>query len=250
MLHEDGAICEAAESVLRQAYPNWQLCIGIDGADASRRRSAMRTLERDLRVRQVLAPDDAAFAATLSAATGDYIAILEENAMLSPLALYRIVEALQANEYSLIYSDEDFLDRVLGRVDPLFKPNWSPDLLGADVYPGNLFVHKRGDFGIPNGAFNLNDYRQSLAAVAKEQSLRVHHIPKILYHSRATATWRRVSPFSRVPGCLCRARHELILGSKYHRDRLFQIGGSTGTMSCIDPCDGKGYDPSGCSRRP
>ena len=44
-------------------------------------------------------------------ATGDYVAFLDQDDVLSPFALHRVAEVLQENDATLIYTDEDRLDR-------------------------------------------------------------------------------------------------------------------------------------------
>ncbi len=179
-------VAEAVASVSGQVYQNWQLCIAIDESRASRILPEIQKLAPDARVSRTVVSGAGAPRAARALATGDYVTILEENAVLAPLALYRVVEALQTEEYELIYSDEDSLDPALGRVDPLFKPAWSPELSLSELYPGNLLVYKSGGLDKVGDvtAVNTRDFVRSLVRGASKRATRAHHIPRILCHSR------------------------------------------------------------------
>ena len=52
--------------------------------------------------------------------------------------------AIKNTDALVLYSDEEHLDVNEKRVNPFYKPNWSPDLLNAQMYTCHLFVFKRG----------------------------------------------------------------------------------------------------------
>ena len=85
-----------------------------------------------------------------------------------------------------IYSDEDKLDLKGERCDPNFKPDWSPDTLLSLNYICHLsvlrksIVDKLGGFTV--GLEGAQDYDLFLRVT--EETNRIHHIPKILYHWR------------------------------------------------------------------
>src|SRR5262249_11671513 len=91
-------------------------------------------------------------------------------------------------ESDIIYSDDDKIDMGGRRYAPQFKPDWSPVLLLSRMYLGHLFVIRRSLFeelgGIRKGFDGRQDY--DLALRAAERARRVGHIPRILYHWRAT----------------------------------------------------------------
>ena len=58
-------------------------------------------------------------------------------------ALYYVAAALQQTDADFLYSDEDRLDEAGRRVEPIFKPAWSPDLLLSCMYLSHLWVVKR-----------------------------------------------------------------------------------------------------------
>ena len=192
---EPAELDAAIRSVIAQSYENWQLCI----ADDSSTRPQVRELlvhfaELDKRIQIRFQKERGGISATCNAAwemaTGDYIAFLDHDDTLSPHALAYICEALDQNpEAELLYSDEDKIDRSGKRYDPFFKPDWSPDLLLSENYICHLLVLRR-DLAEKIGKFDSTcdgsqDY--DLILRASEQAAKIQHIPKILYHWRASA---------------------------------------------------------------
>ena len=84
--------------------------------------------------------------AAANLATGEYLAFVEPGGRLAPLALHYFAEALQRGAADVLYSDEDFVDAAGQRVRPVFKPDWSPDLLSSRLYPGHLLAIARDSF--------------------------------------------------------------------------------------------------------
>ena len=133
------AVQEALESLRTQAYESWELCAAINRACESRVsgfRGPLRSVAGD-------ALDDAqALNAAADLATGEYLFFMQEAATLSPLALHYVAEALQDGAWDLLYCDEDALDSERRRVRPVFKPDWSPDLLTCCMYLGHFSGHQ------------------------------------------------------------------------------------------------------------
>ena len=101
------------ESVRKQIYPHWQLCL-VD--DCSPKTYLKRILEhealQDERISIQLNEINQGISVTtndaLSMATGDYIALLDHDDEISIDALYENAKAINATpEAGLIYSDED-----------------------------------------------------------------------------------------------------------------------------------------------
>jgi GT2 family glycosyltransferase len=180
------AVPEGLESLRKQAYENWELCLAVNHACKSRVSGLYGP------VRQVAgdALDDAqALNAAASLASGEYLAVMEETGTLSPLALHRVAEAAQQGTFDVLYSDEDSLDAQRRRVRPVFKPDWSPDLLTSGMYLGHLLTFRRelflqsGGLSSGYGSAHLYDLMLRLA----DKPLRVCHIPRVLYHGLSPA---------------------------------------------------------------
>ncbi len=122
----------AIDSVLAQAYENWELILSDDAStDAATLAALLEIVARDPRIRLVRLSENSGISAAsnkaLEVAQGDWIAIFDHDDLLEPDALFRTAELLQQHpEADLIYSDEDKLTEH-GFDSPFFKPEWSPD---------------------------------------------------------------------------------------------------------------------------
>lgn len=183
----------AIESVFKQSYSNWELCIADDGSDRSEVKEMLsRYAAHDARIKVRFQEQHQGISATSNAAlrliTGEYVCFLDHDDELSPHALANIADAINRNPNAdFLYSDEDKIDKNGKRYDPFFKPDWSPDLLLSENYICHLFtlrkdlLEKTGDF-LPE-CDGSQDY--DLALRASEYASHILHIPKILYHWRA-----------------------------------------------------------------
>jgi len=181
------------ESVRRQAYPKWELCLCDDASSSEETTEVLRQAEADPRIRVRALPSNAnisaASNAALATASGDFVALLDHDDELPPEALYQVVRYLNDHpDVDVIYSDEDKLDLSGARCDPYFKPDWSPELFLSTMYTCHLMVVRRtlleqiGGFRV--GYEGAQDYDLLLRLM--ERTDRIHHIPKILYH------WRKI----------------------------------------------------------
>jgi hypothetical protein len=119
----------AIRSVEEQLYPHWELCISDDAS----RREGLRDLlqdraRRDGRIRLHLRDSNGNISvnsnSALSLATGEFIALMDDDDELPPHALYWLAREIVAHrEADLIFSDEDKIDAQGRRIDPIFKPD-------------------------------------------------------------------------------------------------------------------------------
>lgn len=157
---------EMIESVKKQSYFNWELCI-VDGSEEGReevpedKASAFDFVYRSDIQRIILeyAMEDeriiyynqgvnegisGSLDRALSLATGDYVTFLNHDDLLTRDALYEIVKALNEANYDFLYSDEDKCSSDGTKFsDPTFKPDFSLDLLRAYNYFGHIVAVKR-----------------------------------------------------------------------------------------------------------
>jgi len=182
---------EAVASVLEQIYPYWELCIADDASTKPETIEVLKKLN-DPRIKVVTRTENGHIcrasndAATL--ATGEFIALMDNDDLLSPNALFEIVRLLQEKpDADLVYSDEDKIDVEGKHFDLHFKPDWSPTLLLGYNYINHLTCMRRVLFeevgGFRVGYEGAQDY--DLLLRITERTNRVFHIPKILYHWRA-----------------------------------------------------------------
>src|SRR2546430_8005404 len=141
---DDQFLTAAIESVIAQAYENWELVLIDDGSSDPRVRGLLEKLgQRDARIQtgfQDHGGISSALNAALSRARGEWVALLDHDDLLEPDALFRAIELLQNDrEADVIYSDEDkIVDGKLAA--PLLKPDWSPEFFRTHAYLGHFGV--------------------------------------------------------------------------------------------------------------
>src|SRR5438094_7758712 len=128
-------LSSAIDSVRAQIYENWELCIADD---ASTDESVVRTLKQhataDSRIKVTFRERNGHIAAcsnsALELATGEWVALLDQDDLLSEHALAAVAATIENYpEAGLIYSDEDKIDASGTRYRPFFKSSGIPELL-------------------------------------------------------------------------------------------------------------------------
>src|SRR6266542_5242123 len=190
---------EAVESVLAQAYENWEVVLIDDGSSNADLLQTLPLLAaRDRRI-ILKSPGkhegiSAASNQGLALARGEWVTFLDHDDVIEPDALFQIVKLLQTQpDADLIYSDEDKLGEN-GFEAPLFKPDWSPDLFLSYNYIGHLTAVRRNIVQKTGGFRSQFDSAQDYDLFFRviEQIKRIHHIPRVLYH------WRRSESSSAI----------------------------------------------------
>lgn len=119
---------------------------------------------------------------------GEFIAILNDNLLLSPFCFYEII--ITQRQYpgvDFIYGDSDFIGENGKRHGVQFKPGLSIDTLRSYNYIGGFVVLGRGLFFALLSVFKGKvDYRFLLAGVLN--SNKGERVPKVLYHERQEKT--------------------------------------------------------------
>jgi glycosyltransferase involved in cell wall biosynthesis len=184
---------DSLESVSKQLYPRWELCVVDNGSSLPHvRRTLGEYSTRDTRIRVVRREESGArFEALNSAlemARGGHAAFLEDGDVLAEHALYVLVDELVANPGSdLSYSDDDRLDLQGQRSNPRFKPDWNPELLWSGNYVGGLAAYRtellRAIGGFRSGVEGAEAYDLCLRVGARTKADKIRHIPRILLHS-------------------------------------------------------------------
>lgn len=195
---------QAVQSVLDQTYGHWELCVYNDASSDNWARAYLASVaDADPRLRishstEPLGPAEA-LKRSCSLAKGDYFIFLKQDGVVSPVALHHVVEALQEEPADLIYTDEDRVDADGRHVAPVFKPDWSPDLLLSCPYVGHLMALSREALdrsgGVRPGFDGAEDY--DLVLRLADHPAAVRHIPLVLYHGRAQAEPAARAPSSR-----------------------------------------------------
>jgi GT2 family glycosyltransferase len=185
----------AIESVRRQLYPNWELCIADDHSTQPHVRAVLNEyVGLDPRVRVTFRDQNghisAASNSALDLATGEFVALLDHDDEIPEHALYLVVEELNAYPHAnVIYSDEDKIDERGGRFSPFFKPDWNPDLLLSLNLLTHLLVYRtsvvRRVGGFRIGYEGAQDYDLALRVTEAVPEATIRHIPHVLYHWRS-----------------------------------------------------------------
>lgn len=207
-------LTEAIESVRKQIYPHWELCIADDASTDNTTHAILQRYEKeDRRIKVVYRPHNghisSASNSALEIVTGEWVALLDHDDLLSEHALFWIIDSLQKKpNIELIYSDEDKIDSTGKRLSPYFKCDWNKELF----YSHNLITHlgvyrtnllkKIGGFRI--GFEGAQDYDLALRCIECISPNLIHHIPRILYHWRmhktSTALSADTKPYAMLAG--------------------------------------------------
>jgi len=230
----------AVNSLIQQVYPSWELCVALD---ASTEKHVKRILEeyqsKDIRLKVTSLGLDAGVAAvlndTVSSSTGEFVALLYPCDELTPNALYEVAKLLNERpDVDCVYTDEDQIDLGGRRVEPFFKPDWSPDLLLAMNYVGHLSVVRKSLLyeieGFRLGFDGSEDYDLMLRVA--EKTSKIAHIAKPLYSRRilpdSEKTVRDVFARKALQDALSRRgiRGEILDGYGRHYRAKYDLSGS------------------------
>jgi GT2 family glycosyltransferase/glycosyltransferase involved in cell wall biosynthesis len=180
-------------SVLAQSYPFWELCLCDDASTDPGTQAVLTALQGAdprIRIRRLAQNQGIAGASNMAVemATGEFIAMLDNDDAIAPDALLEIARALFADpSIDVIYTDEDKIDEEGRLIDTYFKPDWSPEHLESVMYVLHMLVVRKRLF-LELGGFR-SDYSGAqdfdLMLRLSRRTPHVHHIQKALYHWRA-----------------------------------------------------------------
>ena len=190
---------ECIQSVLNQTYENFEICIADDcSTDPTIKKTLQKFQKQDRRIKIVFCKKNggisAASNAALKIATGEFVALLDNDDTLAPEALYENIKVLNKYHQKLdfLYSDEDKIDLLGQPCDPHFKPDWAPDTLMSYNYITHLAVIRKKLIeqvgGFRSKYDGAQDHDLFLRITEQITADRIYHIPKILYHWRMSET--------------------------------------------------------------
>ena len=182
---------ECVESVLSQTYDNFEICLVDDASTREETVEALKKYNSNKKIRVKFRKKNGHISAAsndaLEMAKGEFVALMDNDDLLAPNALYEVVKVLNENrKIDFIYSDEDKMGLDGKRCEPHFKPDFSPDTLLSLNYISHLAVirttvmKKAGGFTV--GLEGAQDY--DLYLKIEEKTKKFYHIPKVLYHWR------------------------------------------------------------------
>lgn len=187
------------DSVRKQSYEKWELCIADGSLNEDEndtkvirvREELNRYSMEDKRIKVVYLEENQGIAENtnqaLALATGEYIGLFDHDDMLTPDALYEIVKAINDYDYDVLYTDEDKISEDSHDYKkPVFKPDYSPELLCANNYITHFFVAKKTIVDRLGGFRKEYDGSQDYDFIFRcvELAKKVGHVSKVLYHWR------------------------------------------------------------------
>ena len=183
---------QAIASVRAQSYVHWQLYVLIP---EHHRHLTQSLNDADDRIHVLVSASDGRMTHALNqvlqaSVTGEFCALIEGDDQLAPHALLQFAAHLQrtASQPDVLYSDSDHLDAAGQRCEPEFKPDWNPDLFLSRYYFNNLtfirtaLLKKIAGFSADYPGYEI--YDGVLKLLAQQPTLRITHIPRVLYHQR------------------------------------------------------------------
>lgn len=186
-------LCALIESVRNQSYANWQLCLANGSGDNMEICRILHAYAaKDERIKNGRLRKNRGISgnsnAALKMATGEWVALADQDDMLAPDALFEYVSAINSDEtIDILYCDEDKLNDKWGyHMEPYFKSDFNIDLLTCNNYICHMLMIRKSLIDLVGGFDPAFDGAQDhdLTFRCAEKGRRVCHIPRILY------TWR------------------------------------------------------------
>lgn len=179
----------AVDSIVNQTYQNWELVL-VD--DCSTKTSLIKYLKSlsNSKIKVIFSSANGRISKAtnigIAASSGDYIAFMDHDDKLAPDAFEEIAKAINDDKsIDLIYTDEDKINTSEVRFSPIYKTDWSPQLVLTTNYFNHLLciraelVKKESFRSEFDGCQDWDFILRVLNHVEK-----IHHIPKVLYHWR------------------------------------------------------------------
>ena len=196
---------ELLESVRRQSYENWQLCLADGSPDDKAKEFIEKHYGREKRIVYRKLEENGGISVNtneaVALATGEYLMLCDHDDTLEPDALYEIVKAINDTGADVVYTDEDKVS-MDGRhyFDPNFKPDFNLFRLRENNYICHIFVVKKSltdETGLLRSEFDgAQDFDFILRCCEKAQ--KITHIPKVLYHWRCHMDSTAADPSSKA----------------------------------------------------
>lgn len=197
---------EMVQSVVGQSYPNWELCIANAADDKAMAQGVLAAWAADERIVMEEVENRGISENTNRAvrmATGQYLAFLDHDDVLSPDALFELAQRAVATDAGFIYSDEAlFEDDWRQPTTGHFKPDYSPQYLLNVNYIAHLVGIKRELFTKVGGFRAEFDGAQDhdLYLRVLEETGGAEHIRRVLYywrqHPGSTSTGLEAKPYA------------------------------------------------------
>ncbi|MGI0009808.1 MAG: glycosyltransferase family 2 protein, partial [Nitrosopumilaceae archaeon] len=188
---------ESFFSVIRQSYTNWELYINSSIPTSKEISDTLDTIpDSHIIIRPKLKQTNSLKEALLRA-SGDFIAFVNCGSILTPDALFRVVQLNQTQDADIIYSDEDQITISGDRKNPFFKPDWSLYLFLSFDYISNFYIVKSK---LLHDSVTLKDdsgeaKHYDLLLRLSENTKKIFHIPTVLVSVREDSNLESTNNF-------------------------------------------------------
>jgi glycosyltransferase involved in cell wall biosynthesis len=228
----------AIESVQKQIYPLWELCIADDCSPNGEVAAVIQDyVDSDPRIKFIRRESNghisAASNSALSLATGPWVAPLDHDDILAEHALALLAFAISDNpDAGIVYSDEDKIDDSGTRRDPFFKPDFDPLLLMGQNFVSHLSAFRKALVdragGYREGYEGSQDWDLTLRVSELIGPEQVIHVPHVLYHWRihaqSTASLVSAKPYAIESGRRAVSDHLARVGQSGRAMRVGKSG--------------------------
>ncbi len=188
-------LSECIDSVLNQSYTNFEICIADDNSTLDETIETLKDYEKNEKIKIVYRKENGMISkssnSALEIAKGEFVVLLDNDDLIEKDALYYIVEVLNKDsKLDMIYTDEDKLDFNGRKMEPHFKPDYSPDTLMSVNYICHLCCMRKSIVDKLGGFRKEYDGSQDYDLFLRftEVTDKIYHIRKVLYHWRQTKT--------------------------------------------------------------
>ena len=189
-------IHKALSSVVNQYYKNWELCISDGSTEkVEETREFLKDFQKEnpdkVKLNFLKNPSEINLIensnSAIAMAEGNFCIFLDCDDEISLNCLLELALAAKQNpEVDFIYSDFDKIDLEGNRFNPSFWPDWSPHTILSQMYTTHVTCYRTEllkKLGGPRkGTEGAQDW--DLVLRLSEQTNKIVHIPKILYHWR------------------------------------------------------------------
>jgi GT2 family glycosyltransferase len=203
------------QSVRNQVYKNWNLVLVIDEDPDSRTSGLLEYVvdlsKEDPRIQVIVSDRNEGIVGAsnrglnhLFHKDAGWIFFLDNEDTIPPHALVELSRAIRDNPYgSLFYTDSDLIDGS-NRQSPFFKPGFDYERLLSQNYFNHLTLYRASILkelnGLTPGTDGAQDYDLVLRYLEKldvwkpSGKKKIVHIPRVLYHWRASENSTAVNP--------------------------------------------------------
>lgn len=196
---------ELIESIRKQTYGNWQLCLADGSPDETVHEFLKKNYRHEVRISYKKLKSNGGISVNtnkaMELARGEYLMLCDHDDTLEPDALFEIVKAINDQDADVVYTDEDKVS-MDGQhyFDPHFKSDFNLFRFRDNNYICHIFAVKR-QVAEQAGYFRKEfDGAQDFDFIFRccEQAEKIVHIPKVLYHWRCHMDSTAADPESKA----------------------------------------------------